>query len=113
MYYIILFCNLFLLVGGQILWKFAISDVTTWNFQTIVKVIFSPYFIGGGVLYVLATAIWIFILSKIPFSIAYPLQSASYIIGMVAAYFLFKEQIEPTQWFGVGLIILGAYFIAK
>jgi drug/metabolite transporter (DMT)-like permease len=37
----------------------------------------------------------------------------SYIVGMLAAYFVFKEQIAFSQWFGVGLIILGAYFIAK
>nr|WP_245592227.1 EamA family transporter [Ectobacillus panaciterrae] len=101
------------MISGQILWKFSLRGVTTWNLNAVLKVVFSPYFIGGGILYVLATAVWIFILSKIPFSVAYPLQSMSYIVGMLAAYFLFKEQIEISQWFGVGLIILGAYFIAK
>ncbi|MGG2063312.1 MULTISPECIES: EamA family transporter [unclassified Bacillus (in: firmicutes)] len=113
MYYLILLLNVCLLVSGQILWKLSLQGVTEWNLNTVFKVVFSPYFIGGGILYVLATAVWIFILSKIPFSIAYPLQSMSYIVGMLAAYFVFKEQIEFNQWFGVGLIILGAYFIAK
>lgn len=113
MYYIILLCNVCLLVTGQLLWKVAVQGITEWNMSAVWKVIFSPYFIGGGLLYVIATAVWIFIISKVPFSVAYPLQSFGYVLGMIAAYVVFKESINPTQWFGAALIILGAYFIAK
>ena len=113
MVYILLLCNVLLLVSGQILWKMAVSGVEQWNLSTAVQVILSPLFIGGASLYVLATGIWLIILSKLPLSVAYPSQSIGYVFAAVLALFLFKESIQPTQWVGMGVIILGVYLVAK
>lgn len=113
MIYLLLLINIVLLVSGQLLWKVAVSNVSSWNLQTALHVVFSPYFIGGGLLYVAATGLWIVILSKMPLSIAYPFQSICYILGMIAAFFLFKEVVTPTQWIGAAVLIVGVFLIAK
>ncbi|MBM7649330.1 multidrug transporter EmrE-like cation transporter [Bacillus ectoiniformans] len=113
MIYGLLFLNIICLVTGQLLWKTAVSDITEWNAQSALSVLFSPYFLGGAFLYVAATALWLVILSKLPLSIAYPSQSLSYVIGAVLALIIFKEAVSPAQWTGMALILLGVVFIAK
>lgn len=111
--YLLLLINVILLVSGQMLWKVGASSISSWSGATFIYLIKSPFFIGGGILYVIATFIWMYVISKIPFSTAYPFQSLSYVLGVLAAYFIFKEQVSPTQWGGLFVIILGVYLIAK
>ncbi|WP_204524885.1 EamA family transporter [Priestia abyssalis] len=113
MIYGLVLLNVCMLVTGQILWKIAVSSIQEWTIQSILSLIISPFFIGGAFLYVLATGLWLMILSKLPLSIAYPLQSISYVFGAVAAYFIFKETISTQQWVGITVIIFGVYLIAK
>jgi drug/metabolite transporter (DMT)-like permease len=111
--YIIFIFNVVLLVSGQLLWKVSADKIENFDINSISTLVVSPYFLSGAFLYVIATFIWIYILSKIPFSVAYPMQSLSYVIGMILAYLIFKETIVNHQWFGAGLIVLGVFFIAK
>ncbi|MFC3886484.1 EamA family transporter [Bacillus songklensis] len=113
MIYGLVLLNICVLVTGQILWKIAVSSIQEWNMQSALSLVISPFFIGGAFLYVLATGLWLVILSKLPLSVAYPFQSISYVFGAVAAYFIFKETISIQQWIGIAVIIFGVYLIAK
>lgn len=73
MIYILIFINILLLLGGQILWKFGAAKMDTWNLVNIFNLMISPLIIGGIILYALATIVWLYILSKLPLSVAYPL----------------------------------------
>ncbi|TVX93870.1 EamA family transporter [Paenibacillus agilis] len=108
--YIILFANIILLVTGQILFKLGIEKAggLVWN-----KIITSWYVIGGLSLYGIATILWFVVLSRLPLSVAYPLQSISYILGIAAAFFIFSEPVSPTKWVGALVILIGVYLIAK
>jgi drug/metabolite transporter (DMT)-like permease len=113
MVYVLLLVNVCLLVGGQMLWKVGASSINEWGVGTIFYLLRSPFFIGGGLLYVIATFIWMYIISKMPFSVAYPMQSLSYVLGVIMAFLIFKEQVSLTQWLGIVVIVLGVYLIAK
>lgn len=113
MVYLLLLANICMLVTGQVLWKIAVNPIHQWNVSTFVSLALSPYFLGGAVLYVIATGLWLIILSKLPLSIAYPSQSISYVFGTILAYFFFHESVQPTQWVGIIVIIFGVYLIAK
>lgn len=113
MVYLLLLMNVSLLVTGQILWKLAVAGIEQWSVSTLIGVILSPLFIGGAALYVIATGIWLVILSKLPLSVAYPSQSIGYIFGAILALFIFKETISLTQWGGMAIIIFGVYLVAK
>lgn len=111
---IILFIiNVLLLVIGQTMWKIGAEKIEISGFKTIINVILSPWIIGGGVLYVIATAIWLYLLSKLPLSLIYPLQSVAYIIALFVALLVFKEVIPITRWVGVAVILFGVYLVAK
>ncbi len=104
-----------LLALGQTLWKIGIDKFGAIKASNIFKLIFTPQVFGGLFIYGIATVLWFYIISisKDKFSVIYPLGSLAYVLGVVVAMLVFKETIPPTRWIGVGLIILGAFFIAK
>lgn len=103
-----------LLAGGQVLvkvalrhmpkvemsWAFIWSQATNW------------WWLACGLSFGGATVLWAYILKHYPFSQAYPMSSLAYIFGMIAAMFLFHEQVSVSAWIGVCLIMLGCWFIA-
>ncbi|MBU5593261.1 hypothetical protein KQI89_16045 [Clostridium sp. MSJ-4] len=114
MIYILLMINIILLVAGQTLWKIGMESVKLeLSLSGIFKVIFQPYIFSGLVIYAVATVIWLYILSKSDLSLIYPLQSLCYVLAAFVGIIVFKEYIPPTRWFGIMLILLGAFFVAK
>lgn len=113
MIYILIFINILLLLGGQILWKFGVAKIDSWNLINLYYLMISPLIVGGIILYALATIVWLFILSKLPLSVAYPLQSLTYVFGIFIGYLIFKENVSLVQWCGVVLLVIGVYLIAK
>ena len=110
---LIILLNTLLLVSGQFLWKIGMSNGST-SFDSlgaIVRVLISPYILSGLFLYGLATVLWLFILTKVPLSVAYPLQSVAYIIAVFGAFFFFQEEITLWKILGVILIMAGVSFI--
>lgn len=69
--------------------------------------------LAGVALYVLSFILWVKVLSKVELSYAYPLVSLGYVVVMLFAYFYFKEQISPYRAFGVLLIVMGVFFVAR
>ena len=57
--------------------------------------------------------IWLTLLKRIEFSILYPMISFSYIIGLLAAIFVFKESVPLIRWVGVSFIMIGIFFISR
>lgn len=113
MIYILLLVNIVLLVVGQTLWKLGLSGMNLkFTVHGVIKMIINPYVFGGLIIYALATVVWFYILSKAELSLVYPLQSLCYVAAIVVALLFFKENIPPTRWFGVGLIVLGAFFVS-
>ncbi|WFA16426.1 hypothetical protein ERY13_03030 [Paenibacillus mucilaginosus] len=108
--YLILLGNILLLVTGQILFKLGIQKIGPLNLW---KAIFSPYILSGLALYGVATALWFVVLSRMNLSVAYPLQSLAYVLGLLAAYFVFGEVITVSKWVGVAAILFGSYMIAR
>ncbi|MGE7020678.1 hypothetical protein [Solibacillus cecembensis] len=110
---ILFISNVLLLVIGQTVWKIGIEKIELSGFKSIINVILSPWIIGGGVLYVIATAIWLYLLSKLPFSLIYPLQSVAYILALFVALIIFKEAIPITRWVGVSVILFGVFLVTR
>ncbi len=104
-----------LLSMGQVLLKFALNKMGRfeWEWHFFGKLLTNWWLLGCGVCYGFATILWLYILKKFPFSIAYPMISLSYVFGMLAAIVFFHEQVSITRWMGVLLIIGGCFLIAK
>ncbi|MCY9664832.1 EamA family transporter [Paenibacillus alginolyticus] len=113
MNYLLILLNVLLLVTGQTLWKIGVERFNFNNYKQLYLVLSSPFIITGCFLYVIATVIWILLLSRLPLSFLYPLQSLAYVVGLIIAIFVFHEHVTLTKWIGVGVILVGVYFVAK
>lgn len=67
----------------------------------------NPYVLLSFLSLGVALLLWLVVLSVMPVSQAYPMLSLSYIVVMLLARWLFKEQISLQHWLGAGLIMLG------
>src|SRR5437868_2985720 len=71
------------------------------------------HFILGIVLYAVSVIVWIFGLSRVPVSVAYPMLSIGYIVNAVFAHYLFGETVSLTRWLGIGFIVVGVWLVAR
>ncbi|MEK0316106.1 EamA family transporter [Cohnella sp. 56] len=110
--YLMLALNILLLVGGQIAWKYGLDRAGGLSLHNLLPTLFSPLILLGIALYGLATVLWLAVLSRLPLSAAYPLQSLAYVLGIVLAWALFGESVPITRWIGAGIVILGVAVIA-
>jgi multidrug transporter EmrE-like cation transporter len=80
---------------------------------TAVKLFTNPWVLGGFVFVFSGALFWLAVLSRWPLSLAYPLLSISYIIGIIAAVVIFKEKVNAVQILGVLVIVLGVFLISR
>lgn len=107
--YPLLLLNILLLLAGQIAWKQALQQMSSF---TLPNVLTSPGLYLGGVLYIAATGVWLLILRHAKLSVAYPMQSLAYVLGIVIAGLLFHETIPPTRWLGAAVILAGVWLVS-
>jgi multidrug transporter EmrE-like cation transporter len=90
--------------------RFELKDLLTSRAFSLVK---EKFILLGIVLYVLATAIWLVVLSQEELSFAYPLIGIGYILVAILGKILFNENLTFFRIFGIVLIVLGVYFIVS
>ena len=114
MNYLLLFINIIMLVSGQVLWKIGVSKMhLELSPKGIIEAILNHYIVGGGIMYVFATIIWLYLLSKSELSKIYPLQSLCYVFGAIAGVIIFKECFTLNKAFGLIFILAGAGLIVS
>ncbi len=103
-----------LLALGQIFLKMSTHTMEAfgWNWKYFKSVLLNGPLFLFGVSFGCAGLLWFWIVKHYPLSQAYPLNSFSYIFGMVAAILLFGEKVSVWGWIGVGLIIVGCFMVA-
>ena len=100
---------------AQVMLKFALAGMgrLRWSWEFVRSQLTNWWWLGCGASFVIATVLWMYILKRFPFSVAYPMSCLSYVFGMVAALLFFGEQIPLTRWLGILLILGGCMLIAK
>jgi len=73
----------------------------------------SPYVIVGLAIYVTGTVFWLVALSRVDLSYAYPFASLSYVVMLVAAWLLFKEDLSLMRLAGTAVVCLGVLLISR
>jgi multidrug transporter EmrE-like cation transporter len=79
--------------------------------KELFSIVFQKYVFVGITLYVLASLVWLVILSQAELSFVYPLIATGYIITALLSWFLFKENLTIFRLFGILLIFGGVYLI--
>ncbi len=108
-----------LLALSQVLVKLGLDKINGFSISIktiitdVIPIITSAYIMSGFLAVFISSLLWMKILSKVNFSIAYPMISFSYIFGLLAAKYIFGETISITRWVGVGVIMLGIVLIMR
>jgi len=73
----------------------------------------NPSILAGFGCYAVSAGLWLVVLSRLPVSIAYPLQSLGYVMVVVFAHLLLNESLTAHKLLAVALIVLGVVFLAR
>lgn len=68
---------------------------------------------AGLFLYTLSFVVWVFALSKVQVSIAYPMLSIGYIVNAMLAYYFFSEALTKHKVSGLFIILIGVIVLAR
>ena len=77
-----------------------------------IKILLSPFFYLGGVMFVVSAAANIYLLQKLPYAIVLPLGSLTYIWTMFFSNRLLGEKITGRKILGMCIIIAGVVLVA-
>lgn len=103
-----------LLAAGQFMFKFAAqSSPSLSSLQGFVGLALSPWLWIALTLYGTATLLWIFILQRVPLSLAYPFSALGFVIVPVVAWLVFHEPLTLRYGLGVALILGGLFVLSR
>jgi len=106
-YAVIIILNSLLMVIGQTFMKIAMNLDQTLSIKT-----FLNYRILLGLcIYIITALVWLSLLPKVDFSVAYPLNSTAYIFSIFASFLFLGESITVTKVIGTIIIIIGIIII--
>ena len=101
------------IVIGQLLFKIGAEGKTFESVASIMRILVSPIILSGLVIYAGATILWLYVLSKLPLSQAYPIQALALPSIIILANLLLGETIPTLRWIGVALIFIGIIFVTR
>lgn len=117
--YFQVFITLILTVYGQIIIKHRINMLGNYPLDLKEKIKFfinlflDPYIISGLLAAVLASIFWMAAMTKLPITRAYPIMSIAPALVLVFGIFFFNESLTYGKFFGLILIIIGAFVTVK
>jgi multidrug transporter EmrE-like cation transporter len=103
--------QLLLKAGSRAIVGVAVSFSNAWTL--LERVAINPPIIGGLVCYAISVVVWIFALSRVDVSVAYPMLSVGYVVNAIAAWMLFGENLNAARLAGIGVIIVGVWLVAR
>jgi drug/metabolite transporter (DMT)-like permease len=109
-YEILIVIACILIALAQMLFKKSLPKFEL-KISSILRVLFIPNIILGLFLYFIALLIYLYSLTKLELSLAYPLLSFSFIFVTIFSVFLLKEKITIKRALGILLIILGIVLV--
>lgn len=119
MTYVAIFITILCTVVGQLMFKHATNSLGEMpatiedGAMFLVKALFNFYIIGGFFLAFVASLSWIFAVSRLELSFAYPFTSLNFVFVMIFSAILFQEQMSLNRILGVLVICLGVYLISR
>lgn len=73
----------------------------------------SPGVVGGISLYVLSVFFWLWVLSKVDVSLAYPFVSLGFLLTMLFGWLVLGESLAPAKILGTLLVCAGVFLVAR
>ena len=103
------------LAGGQVLFKLAamrFSPSGNW-YTDAVSLVLNPFLVMAVLLYALLSAFWVWVLTFVPLSTAYPFVALTFVLTAASGALFFGEPVSFRLILGGGLIIAGLVVITQ
>ncbi|MCX6751895.1 MAG: EamA family transporter [Candidatus Nomurabacteria bacterium] len=114
MLYLLLGINIILMAAGQIFFKkSSIFLKDHQELSILLKYLYNFWFCTGIFIFGIATIVWVKILSLTKLSYVYPMQSVSYVLVAVLAFFIFGEKVSLLNIIGMIIIIFGVFLLSQ
>ena len=102
---------------GQILFKKTALSISSNEalslFDGVIKALSMPWLYLALCVYGIATIFWLYLLQRIPLSLAYPFTALAMVIVPILAMYLFGERVNFSYWIGLVLILAGIIVIGQ
>lgn len=102
------------LAAGQIFLKLATHEIPpfSWTLSFFRSILLNAPLALFGLSFGSAGLLWMWIVKHYPLSQAYPLNSLSYVFGLLAAILILGEKVSLWGWIGVCLIVGGCLLVS-
>lgn len=80
--------------------------------KAITSILINPFYLTALIFFLLQALSWSFVLKKFSLGFAYPFMSLGIVINLLAAAFLFNEELYLTNLVGALIIVLGVIKIS-
>jgi multidrug transporter EmrE-like cation transporter len=93
---------------GQILFKYGATQAgIVQGLQGWIDLLLKPVIVLALTLYAFSTILWLWLLQKIPLTIAYPFAALAFLLVPIGAWIFFREPLNLRYLLGVCLILAG------
>jgi len=113
---ILLFFAIFMAVVGQLLMKTGLNQLGALNeinVSVFFKMIFQPFVFGGIFCYGIGFIAYLFALTKLDQSFAYPMFALGYVLVPVFNWVVFHEPFSVLRLVGIFLVLGGVTLISR
>ena len=88
-------------------------DFTSGIIMTYLKIFLSPFVIVGLSIYFVGVFFWMYGLSKVELSFAFPFVSLSYVLVFLLSWAFLGESIPLVRWVGLVTICFGVFLVGQ
>ena len=78
-----------------------------------VRALLNPLVLVGLVCFAIGMLIWLYVLSQLDLSVAFPFLGLNYVLIMLGSRILFQEPITVSKLIGTGLVVAGVVLLGK
>ncbi|MGH1487476.1 MAG: EamA family transporter [Cellvibrionaceae bacterium] len=117
--FFVILITVFMSACAQLLLKLGMNKVEEkgglfeHGIMSLVQAVFSPLVFSGIFVYGISVLVWLWVLSKVDLSIAYPFVGVSFIFTLLFGVFLLDESLNVYKIIGTLMIAFGCFFIVK
>lgn len=103
------------LAGGQLLFKLAalrFTPAARWT-DSVLALALNPYLIVAVLLYGLLSVVWVWVLTFVPLSTAYPFVALTFVLSVASGVLMFGEPLTYRLVLGGAMIVIGLIVITR
>lgn len=105
--------------SAQLVLKLGVTDthlamaLKTDFIAALLAAISSPFIWLGLIIYGHSVGLWIWVLSKVDLSVAYPFVGLGFVVTMLFGMFFLQESVTPARAIGTLCIVVGCVLVGK